>query len=439
VKKSVIALILLAVLIIIVSPGIIGKLAEDSVSENLNWAAEESGELIVTSDGFDRGWFSSEGQHRVEIGDGSIRAAMSSADDGMAESEIPVLLINTHIDHGLIPLSSMSREEGSLSPGLGSAISTLAIEMSDGESIDLPGTIYSDLSLGGDLNSRYVLDAGSYTADDGEVTWQPGTIRVAASARTGDINFEGDVGAMTFANDLDVVSIDSLTIVGSQVSTSYGFRVGDLDLDMGTMTINNNGIATGGIQGISVKGSSSVDDGLVTAAMRLEMSGQTVPGFGDISIIADMDFDNVDAVALGAVSRRLDEVSGSQDPTIIMMTAEEELKDLVAAGINIGIDQLDVALPMGTVTSRMSFELPKTDRTTFAWTSLLLDLVGEVYISVPEALVQLATSMDPQAGALIGMGYLKKDGNVYILDAQMKKGLLTVNGAPIPIPMGAFQ
>jgi uncharacterized protein YdgA (DUF945 family) len=439
VKKSVLALILLAVLIIIVSPGIIGKLAEDSVSENLNWAAEESGELVVTSGGFDRGWFSSEGQHRVEIGDGSIRAAMSSANDGTDDTEIPALIINTRIDHGLIPLSSMSREEGSLSPGLGSAISTLAFEMADGESIDLPGTIYSDLSLGGDLNSRYVLDAGSYTADDGEVTWQPSTIRVAASAKTGDIDFEGDVGAMTFANDLDVVSIDSLTIVGSQVSTPYGFHVGDLEMDMGTMTINTNGMAGGGMQGMSVKGSSSIDDGLVAAAMRLEMSGQTVPGFGDISVIADIDFDGVDAVALGAVSRRLNELSGSQDPTMLKMAAEEELKVLMAAGIKIGIDQFDVALPMGTVTSRMSFELPKSDRAAFAWTSLLLDLVGEVYISVPEALVQLATSMDPQAGALVGMGYLKKDGSVYVLDAQMKKGLLTVNGAPIPIPMGAFQ
>ena len=54
-KKSVIALILLAVLIIIVSPGIVGKLAENSVGESLNWAAEESGEIVVTSDAFDRG------------------------------------------------------------------------------------------------------------------------------------------------------------------------------------------------------------------------------------------------------------------------------------------------------------------------------------------------------------------------------------------------
>ena len=67
-KKSVLALILVAVLIITVSPGIVGKLAEDSVGESINWAAQESGELVVTSEGFDRGWFSSEGQHRVALG-----------------------------------------------------------------------------------------------------------------------------------------------------------------------------------------------------------------------------------------------------------------------------------------------------------------------------------------------------------------------------------
>jgi hypothetical protein len=37
------------------------------------------------------------------------------------------------------------------------------------------------------------------------------------------------------------------------------------------------------------------------------------------------------------------------------------------------------------------------------------------------------------------MGFLKKEGSVYIMDADMKKGLLTINGAPFPIPLGAFQ
>jgi len=439
VKKSVLALILIMVLIIIVSPGIIGKLAEESVGENLNWAAEESGELVVTSDGFDRGWFSSEGQHRIELGEGSIRSAMSTAAGGVDGEELPVLLINTHIDHGLIPVTSMGREKGSLAPGLGNAVSTLAIELGASETIDLPGTIYSTVGLSGGLDSNYILEAGAQSVDDGELTWQPSTIHVAVSAKSGDVEFDGDIGAMTFGNDQQVVSIDGMTFVGRQTVTPYGFPVGDIDMSVGPMTVNAGGMSISGMQGMNIKASSSVDDGLVAADMRLEISGQTIPGFGDISVIANMDFSDIDATALGAMSERLDNMSGTQDPTMVLMTAQEELKDLLAAGINIGVDQFDVALPMGTVATKMSFELPKTDRASFEWTSLLLDLVGEMYVTVPEELVQLATSMDPQAGALVGMGFLKKDGSVYIMDAQMKKGLLTVNGAPVPIPMGAFQ
>ena len=436
-KKSVIALFLLAVLIIIVSPAIVGKLAEESVGENLNWAASESGELVVTSEGFDRGWFSSEGQHRVELGDGQVRAAMTTV-AGAGDEQLPVLLINTHIDHGLIPVSSMGREEGSLAPGLGSAVSTLALELGD-ETIDLPGTIYSKVGMGGDLDSKYVLESGSKTVDDGDVTWEATTINIASSARTGDIDFEGDIGAMTFGNDMQVVAIDGLTISGEQENTPYGFHVGDVDMTMGTMTITSSGMQVGGMQGMSVKASSSVDGGEAAAAMRMEMSGQTIPGFGDMSIIADMTLDSIDAEALGKLTAQFENMGAGQDPTMLMMEAQEELKDLVAGGLNVGVDQFDVALPMGTVEVKMSIEIPESDRSTFAWTSLLLNAEAEIDIKVPEALVQLATSMNPQAGAIVGMGYLKKEGDVYIMDADFKKGLLTVNGAPIPIPMGAFQ
>jgi hypothetical protein len=37
------------------------------------------------------------------------------------------------------------------------------------------------------------------------------------------------------------------------------------------------------------------------------------------------------------------------------------------------------------------------------------------------------------------MGFLKKNGDIYEMDAKLAKGLLTINGAPIPIPLGAFQ
>ena len=44
--------------------------------------------------------------------------------------------------------------------------------------------------------------------------------------------------------------------------------------------------------------------------------------------------------------------------------------------------------------------------------------------------------MNPDAGAIIGMGYLRRNGDVYEMHAEYAKGLLTINGAPMPIPMG---
>ncbi|NQV87697.1 MAG: DUF945 family protein [Woeseiaceae bacterium] len=438
-KKSVIALILLAVLIIIVSPGIVGKMAENSVGENLNWAANESGDLIVTTNGFSRSWFSSEGQHRIELAEGGLRTAMMALVGSGGYDQIPVLLINTRIDHGLIPVTSMSRKEGSLAPGLGSAVSTLGIELAANETIDVPGTIYSTVDLSGDLDSRYILEAGATTVDGGEVTWQPTTINVAADPETGKVKFDGTVGAMTFGNDQQVVSIESLTFAGHQAGTQYGFRVGEVDMSMGEMSINSNGMAAGGMQGLNIRASSVVNDGRADGSARLEMSGQTIPGFGDISVIADVKFGDLEAVALGVVSERLEGLARAADPAAAIMTAEEEFKDLFAAGLDVGVSQFDVALPMGTVEMKMALAVPASDRASFAWTSLLLSAVGSLYVTVPEALVQLATSMNPQVGAIVGMGYLKKDGDVYIMDVDMKKGLLTINGAPVPIPLGAFQ
>jgi len=439
VKKSVLALILLAVLIIIVSPGIVGKFAEDTVGENLNWAAQESGEIVVTSEGFDRGWFSSEGQHRVELANGSLRTAVTTAAGDGIDTQLPVLLINTHIDHGLIPVSSMSREEGSLAPGLGNAVSTVVIDLGDGEQIDLPGAIYSKIGLTGDLDSHYTVEAGSRMVDGGEVTWQPSSINITSNPKTGSIGFEGDVGAMTFGNDQQVVSIDGLSFVGQQTPSSYGFNVGSVEFELGAMTTDAGGMPAGGMQGLSISASSSVDDGVADATMRMEMSGQTIPGFGDISIIADIGFSDLDATALGAVTQKLEGLGHALDPDRIMMAAEEEFKDLFAAGLGVGVQQLDVDLPMGTVEMKMTIEVPESDRAAFEWSSLLLGTVASIDVRVPEALVQLASSMNPQTGAIIGMGYLKKEGDVYVMDADLKQGLLTINGAPIPIPMGAFQ
>ena len=47
----------------------------------------------------------------------------------------------------------------------------------------------------------------------------------------------------------------------------------------------------------------------------------------------------------------------------------------------------------------------------------------------------MAEMMRPDIGMLVAMGILKKDEDYYEMRAEYAKGLVTVNGAPMPIPL----
>ena len=195
-KKGVVVILVLLAVIVLASPAIVGRLAEEKMDENLTWAATESGEVTVTSEYFERGWFSSEGRHRVELSEGQIMAALRSHGSASDPAEVPALIINTHIDHGLIPVGSVDSEQPSLSPGLGNAESTLQIEMPGGQIIDLPGTIYSKIGLGGELQSSYALGPGSREIDDASISWGTTEINVETDPASGEVVFDGSIGSL---------------------------------------------------------------------------------------------------------------------------------------------------------------------------------------------------------------------------------------------------
>jgi hypothetical protein len=101
-------------------------------------------------------------------------------------------------------------------------------------------------------------------------------------------------------------------------------------------------------------------------------------------------------------------------------------------------ERLDITLPEGTVKSTMMFSFPEDDGANFAWTSLLLGTEATLDLSIPATLVETIGQSNPQLGAAIGGGFLVRRGDVYEMKAQLKKGLATVNGAPIPIPVGGM-
>jgi uncharacterized protein YdgA (DUF945 family) len=440
VKKGVVGVLVLLALVVLVSPAIVGRLAEKSMDENLNWAAQESGDVRVTSENFTRGWFSSEGTHRIELRDGDLKSTIMALGGPVdSTNELPVLIIHTKLDHGLIPVSSMSREQGSLAPGLGSAVSTLQIELENGDTFDIPGTIYSKVGLTGELLSNYVLEPGSHTEDGTTASWGATDIEVETDPRNGKATFHGTVSSVSVDDGSDKMSLGSLTFAGAQAPTQYGIAVGDVSFQLDDLSASVGGNDAGGLQSMSVKATTALDGADVNADATVKMVMHGLPQFGEMSFDMEFGLAGADAQLLGRVQRALESTGASQDPMAAYAAAEKDLLALFAAGFEMNFEQFNVTLPQGTVRSKMLFSFKEKDPADFAWTSLLMTTEATIDLSIPEPLIEMLLDVQPGAAMAIAGGYLVKSGDAYVLAAEMKKGLLTVNGAPIPIPFGAMR
>ena len=435
-KKGVVVILVLLAAIVLVSPAIVGRLAEQSMDENLNWAASESGELSVTSEYFDRGWFSSAGQHRIELRDGQLKTAVQNVSGPLPDEGMPVLLVNTRLDHGLIAVSSMSRDKGSLTPGLGSAVSTMQVELPDGAIIDLPGTIYSKVSLGGELQSNYVLEAGERSVDELSASWGDADIDITTNPSSGVVTFDGTVNGLSAGSDQGGMGLSGLAFAGEQRPTRYGVTVGDVNLSLDEVAFDGGYGQAMSFKDVSVDIRSELDGDKINGNGAVNLMASSVMGPGDMAFDMVFELEGADAASLGAVQRAINAMNSSSDPMADVQAIEGPAKDLLARGFTMNIPKYNLTLPQGTVSTQMSFTFSEEDPATFEWTTLLLSTDASVDVSLPAELVEMYAQGNPQAAMIIGGGYLVKRGDVYVTEARMKKGLLTVNGAPIPIPLG---
>ena len=434
-KKSVVALLIILAMVVLISPGIIGRLAEKSVDDNLNWAAAERDDIVVTSTGFDRGWFTSAGQHRVELHEGELRDMLFGASDMAATDSLPVLIIDTHLDHGLIPVSSMARDHGSLMPGLGSAVSTLSIELADGSVVDLPGTIFSNVGLTGALQSNFVLEPDGVDADGARLDWGKADFVITVSPANGDIGVSGQLGSFAIATDGDTVIVDTLDVSVDHAATPFGFTVGSAKMMLKSFAVIDAADTTT-IGPIFVDSDSAIDADRLSAEVTFRMENAPVPNFGTANIELVTRLENVDAAALGQLRRNLKTMSTADTA---MIDIEGDLHRLLASGLEWHFDQLDIELPLGQITSRISAVVSESDAGDLTWTSALLSLDASADISLPVGFVDMLTDVYPDMHAVIAMGFLRRKGDYYTIEAAFEKGLLTVNGAPMPLPIPGIQ
>ena len=438
-KRWLVVLLVLLGLVILVSPGIIGRLAEQNIEENIQWAESESPGVNITTETYERGWFTSEGRHRVVFQGGRFRNASEKYAAATGNAELPSLIIDTRFDHGLVPLTSLSRDAGSVAPGLASTLSTFQVDPGDGQLIPLPGTLYSNVSLTGASDSRLLVETGSYEHEDLLVRWDGADLKIYSNRNSGEISVHGAIEPLAAEADNSRVSIGKIRIDADQVRTSHGFNVGPANITVGTMTLEDDGQKFV-VGGMDVKMNSATDADRVDSTAVMTVSDMVVPGFGNVSMAMDISTNRFHAESFGAIVTAFRDAQAADDPELAMRLLlpeiEDELQTLAASGGEIRFNRVDFTLPQGTVETKIAVEVAEMDAgKEFSWPSVLLGMTASLDVRVPAELFDLATTMNPQAGSLLAMGILQKDGDAYVMEAEYAQGLVTVNGAPMPIPI----
>lgn len=431
-KKWLVAALLILALLVLVAPGIVGRLAEQNIEDNIDWAESDSPGVNIQTERFERGWFTSEGTHRVVLEGGQFAEASAEYRQATGNAELPSLIIHTELAHGPLP-------GGSLTPGLASTVSTFQIDPGNGQPFDVPGSLTSKVGLGGDSDSHLLLEAGTYEHDGAKLEWQGADMKIVSNPGPGRVSVEGEIKPWRIDAGDATVSLSAITIKADQARSDFGFNVGSVEMEMGRMEILDDGMPLS-IDGIVLAGESSIDGDRVDAHSTFAMNAMTIPAVGEVSLDIEFALDGADAAAANAIGTAIQDAQAADDPEAALAnlypSIEGDLGTLFNKGFDMRLDKLDIVLPQGVVATKVELNVPENDSDDdFSWSTILLRMSGKIDMRIPGPIYQMAAMMNAQAGSLVAMGILVPDGDDYVMNAEYAQGLFSVNGAPMPIPL----
>lgn len=432
-KRWIPALLVTAALVVLVSPGIVGRLAERQIEQQIELAGERNPLLEIATERFTRGWFTSEGQHRVPVTDDTLRQVVLAAagESPSVDGEL-VLVVDTRIDHGLVPVTAVTREASAALPALASGLSTVLLELPSGRQVPLPGNVTSRIGLDGSAALRYRSTDGSARADTASLAWKSADVSVHSSAdgrRIGGnadlVDWEMDVGGET-ARFARLQSQNELR------AGPYGLMLGNLALTMTETSLGMPDGSTVGWSSLSAAVESGADGERVAGELRFSVSDFEGPrGASDVELVARIE--GLDARTLAPVIRILQTgnppAGAGQDELALAA------RTLLSAGATVTIEKLAAATPDGEALASLRLSVPPLDRLA-SWASIALAMQGEADVTLPAALLESRQEFGEQLRMLVGTGFLVREGDSYRLRASYEKGMATVNGAPLPVPIG---
>ena len=439
-KRWIVVLLVVLAVLLLISPGIVGRMTERSLEDSIELAQVESPQITISTERFERGWFTSVGRHRIELSDRQRFPELSNFVDDAGYSGMPALILDSRIDHGLVPIASMSREAGSLEPGMASLTSTIQLDPGNGELIDLPGRLNSTVGLSGATHTDMLIEKGNWTDKDARIDWQGADIKMTLDNAGILTAADGFIAPIRFSAGQRKVESNRIDITLQQNKSNYDFMVGSMAVHSEGVSITD---ALGnqiGFASMDVNARNDIVDEEIDGASSVDISGIMTPGLGSVDIALDMVYSGFDAESFIVLYDAMQKAAADGSPedafAAIYPSMDAELQQFLTSGGDVQINQLDLSIPLGTVRSDFHFTLPASGPgDAFSWPGLLLKLKASINIQLPVVLFQMVEAMQPEASAAVAMGILVLDGDQYKMELEYAQGLATINGMPMPVPM----
>ncbi len=445
-KKILFFVLLAFVGVLLAAPWFVGGFAERQIEEQIALGSRADSGVTIITDEYRRHWFSADSRHRVVITDPELVAALRDLDGGSLFGDQPALIVDTRIDHGPVPFSSLEREDGSLAPALSRARSEFSLDLGNGgEPVALPGTLVTTMALDGTTDARFRLEAGATDlAGPGEqLSWDGATIDARINADGSVVTGEGRIGTVEVTNAAGTgVRIGGVEFDTAQRYGGHGIYVGPANVSMGPIEVGDGG-KVARVESIAVVSDSDMKGELLDGEARFSFRGLSA-GMMAADVEADIAVANMHAPSLAAITetlQALEEAGGEPAMQQTYPLIESDLARLLAAGPTLDIRNFALKLPQGDVRLRMFLAMAAGDDAgAFAMRDVAGRLTATADLTVPKPIVEMLRAIDPdaagQAEMLIQMGILREEGDAYRLQAEYGDGLLTVNGFPLPVPVG---
>lgn len=427
--------IVLALLVFVLAPGVTGFLVESSIEKaesGYGQAIENAPFNIVGSD-FKRGWFSSDQTLEVNVTDETILAVLHGLGGRLDLDETPTLVIETTATHGVIPLASPAR--GGLRPAVAQTESTFVLKYPDASSVTLPIRIYSSLGTG--QWARLIADTVEVgdAQDPTYVNWDGADV----SATFGDTSkYEGTVGTVNARTPEMSLSTTPVSVKGNFRKTQYEFDESESEIafDEFKLTVpgpeNNVSMV---LNDLKAFGSLELDGDRVVIAsnMTTGIIDNPVMPVKKTTISAKYNFDAASmSTIMAKANSSTSEDSLSQADTEALMAAFDTL---ITKGGNVTMDTMEIAFDEGTMSMTLDINLPPGSTSpleAFANGTAAGNLV------IPDAVVAALSAVRPELESGLAMasmmGFVEQKNGAYQAELVYENGVMLLNGLPVPLP-----